>query len=286
MEVIDELDLVDVREDKVSHGASLRLREGERSRECLRAGVFFAAKVSVGETIVAIEVDTSVGVVSAEPFSTPAIVSVLALHHVVSCLEECLLDVKDAIDIEDGDYVEGDVLKQINVVLIVVDNSVQELEDDVEGHLDGDGFAGVMGTSNEHRRSLLGRLSPRLKLDQGDVATFVRLSKAGDFDVLRELFSELFDDNKGVVVGVMVTEAWDEQLVLDFVAEFGTVLHLLCQGLLPRDMFLSVSVPLHLHDQLFDLCQVAVGMCSSTKECDAGGQLGYIRQHLLYLYCV
>ena len=177
MEVIDELDLVDVREDKVSHGASLRLREGERSRECLRAGVFFAAKVSVGETIVAIEVDTSVGVVSAEPFSTPAIVSVLALHHVVSCLEECLLDVKDAIDIEDGDYVEGDVLKQINVVLIVVDNSVQELEDDVEGHLDRDSLASVVRTCDEHCRSFGCGLGSSLQLDQRNVSAFVGLAE-------------------------------------------------------------------------------------------------------------
>lgn len=136
VEVVDKLDLVDVREDEVSHRTGLWLREGEGAGEGLRARVFFAALVSVGEAIVAIEVDSSVSVVPTEPFSTPAVISVLALHHVVGSLEECLLDIEDTIDIEDRDDVEGHVFEQVNVVLVVVDDSVQELENNVEGHLD------------------------------------------------------------------------------------------------------------------------------------------------------
>ena len=54
----------------------------------------------------------------------------------VCSLEECLFNIKDTIDVEHGHDVEGHVLEQVNVVLIVVHDPVQELEDDVEGHLD------------------------------------------------------------------------------------------------------------------------------------------------------
>ena len=52
------------------------------------------------EAIVTVEVDTSVGLIAAEPLSTPGVIVVLALQNVIGRLEESLLDVKNTIDIE------------------------------------------------------------------------------------------------------------------------------------------------------------------------------------------
>ena len=62
------------------------------------------------EAIVSIEIDASVGVITAQPFATPAIISILAFHDVVRRLEECLLDVKDAIDVENRHEIQGHIL--------------------------------------------------------------------------------------------------------------------------------------------------------------------------------
>ena len=88
------------------------------------------------EPVVTVQVDTGVSVITAEPLATPRVVAVLALHHMVCSLEECLFNIEDTIDVEHGHDVEGHVFEQVNVVLIVVHDPVQELEDDVEGHLD------------------------------------------------------------------------------------------------------------------------------------------------------
>ena len=64
----------------------------------------------------------------------------------VCCLEEGLLDIEDAVDIEDGYNVNGDLLEQVSVVLVIMDNTMQEFVDNVEWHLDRNSFASVMGT--------------------------------------------------------------------------------------------------------------------------------------------
>ena len=99
VEVVHKLDLVDVLEDKVTHGTSLRLREGERSGKILSTRVFLSPKVAMGETVVTIQVNTSVSVISTEPLSTPGVVEVLSLHHMVRCLEEGLLNIEYTIHI-------------------------------------------------------------------------------------------------------------------------------------------------------------------------------------------
>ena len=195
VEVVDEFDLVDVLEDKVTHCSGLRLREGEWTGERLAAGVLLCAEVAVREAIVSVEVYSSVCVVSAEPLPSPRVILILSLHHVVGRLEEGLLDIEDAVDVEDRDDVESHVLQQINVVLIVVDHSVEELEYDIEGHLDRDCLSCVMSASHKQGWPILCGLGTRLELNQRDVTTLVCLAEAGDFDVFRELFSELLDDH-------------------------------------------------------------------------------------------
>lgn len=72
----------------------------------------------------------------------------------VSCLEEGLLDIKDTIDVQNRHDIESHVLKQVNVVLVVVENAVKELENYVEGHLNGDSLTCVMRSSEKHSRAL------------------------------------------------------------------------------------------------------------------------------------
>jgi len=111
VEIVDELDFVHICEDEVTHGSRLGLREGEWARERLRTGVLLAAEVTMREPVVTVQVDSGVGVVTAEPFASPRVIFILALHDVIGCLEEGLLDVKDAVNIKDGHDVESDVLK-------------------------------------------------------------------------------------------------------------------------------------------------------------------------------
>ena len=65
----------------------------------------------------------------------------------VCCLEEGLLDIEDAVDIEDGYNVNGDLLEQVSVVLVIMDNTMQKFVDNVEWHLNRNSFASMMGTS-------------------------------------------------------------------------------------------------------------------------------------------
>jgi hypothetical protein len=65
----------------------------------------------VRETIIAVEVDAGVGVVAAEPLSSPGVVFVLALQNVVCRLEERLLDIEDAVDVEHRHNVESNILQ-------------------------------------------------------------------------------------------------------------------------------------------------------------------------------
>ena len=88
------------------------------------------------EAIITVQIDASVSVIAAEPLATPAIISILAFHDMISRLKECLLNVKDAIDIENRHKVQSHVFKQIDIVLIVVQDSMKELKDNVERHLD------------------------------------------------------------------------------------------------------------------------------------------------------
>lgn len=71
VEVVHKFELVDVLEDEVTHGSRLWLREGEWSGEALRAWVFFSAEISMREAVVAVQINTSVCVISAEPLATP-----------------------------------------------------------------------------------------------------------------------------------------------------------------------------------------------------------------------
>ena len=65
----------------------------------------------------------------------------------VGCLEEGLLDVEDAVDVEDRHEVDGDLLEKVGVVLVIMDNAVQEFVDNVEWHLDRNSFTSMMSTS-------------------------------------------------------------------------------------------------------------------------------------------
>ena len=91
----------------------------------------------------------------------------------ISSLEERLLDIEYTVDIEHRDKVEGDILEQVNVVLIIVEHTVQEFVNDVEGHLDRDSLSCVVSACDKHGRSLLGRLRACLKFNQRDLTTFV-----------------------------------------------------------------------------------------------------------------
>ena len=85
-----------------------------------------------------------------------------------------------------------------------------------------------------------------------------------------ELFTQLVNSHKGVVVAIMIAEARNQQLVLDFVAEIFAALHPLRQGLLPGDMLLAVRVALHLHDQGAVLVTVlieGVQLCYRVVKC-------------------
>lgn len=100
------------------------------------------------ETVVAVEIYASVSFISTEPFSTPRIILILAFEHMIGSLEERLLDIKDTIDVEHGHNVESNILQQIDVVLIVVQDTVQELIHNIERHLDRDGLSRVVSTSD------------------------------------------------------------------------------------------------------------------------------------------
>ena len=71
MEVVDELDLFNVLEDEVTHRLRLWLREGERARESFRARVFLRSEITMGETVVTVEVDACIGIVTTEPLPSP-----------------------------------------------------------------------------------------------------------------------------------------------------------------------------------------------------------------------
>jgi len=111
VEVVHKFELVDVLEDEVSHGSGLWLREGEWSGEALRAWVFFSTEISMREAVVAVQINTSICVIAAEPLATPRVVSVLSLHNMIGSLEERLLDIKDSINVQDGNEVESDILE-------------------------------------------------------------------------------------------------------------------------------------------------------------------------------
>ena len=87
-------------------------------------------------------------------------------------------------------------IEQIDIVLVVVQYAVEELEDDVEGHLDGDGFASVVRSRDEHRGSLVRRLRARLQFDERDVPPLVRLPEAAHGDQRGELAVQLVDDHQ------------------------------------------------------------------------------------------
>ena len=62
------------------------------------------------------------------------------------------------------------------------------------------------------------------------------------------------------MVAVVVTEARNEQLMLDLIAELSALLHLLCQRLLPCYVFFAISITLNLHDKLLYLSKVPVSV--------------------------
>ena len=130
------------------------------------------------EAVVAIQVDSGVSVVATEPLAAPRVVVIFSLHHMVSRLEERLLNVKDAVNVENRHDVQCHVLQQVDVVLIIVDDTMEELEDDVEGHLDRDGLAGVMRTCYEYSWALFSWLRALLHFNKWNITSFICLSKA------------------------------------------------------------------------------------------------------------
>lgn len=114
----------------------------------------------------------------------------------IGSLEECLLDIKDSVNVQDWNDVESDILEQIDVVLIVVNDTVEELEDYIEWHLNRDCLTCMMSTCDEHSRTLICWLLARLKLDKRDITAFICLSEARYCDVVRELFMKLVDDDE------------------------------------------------------------------------------------------
>ena len=71
VEVVHKLNLVQVFKEEVSHCASFGLREREGTRERFTARVLSAALVSVGKTIVTVQVYTSLSVITTKPLSSP-----------------------------------------------------------------------------------------------------------------------------------------------------------------------------------------------------------------------
>ena len=107
--------------------------------------------------------------------------------------------------------------------------AMNELEQYVEGHLDGDGFAGVMTTCDENGRTILGWLVTRLKPYERNITTFITLTKASDLDYVRELLSKLLNNYHTIMVAVMVTETRNEQFMLHLITELLALHHLLCE---------------------------------------------------------
>ena len=83
----------------------------------------------------------------------------------VCSLEECLLNIEDAINIKHWHKVQGSILQQIHIEVIIVQHAVQELEYDVKRHLDGNCFPAVMGASDQNGGPVLGRLTAHLDLE-------------------------------------------------------------------------------------------------------------------------
>ena len=106
---------------------------------------------------------------------------------------------------------------------------MNELEQDVEGHLDGDGFASVMTTCDENGRTILSWLVTGLQSDKRNITTFITLTKASDLDYVRELLSKLLNNHHTIMVAVMVTETRNEQLMLHLITELLALHHLLCE---------------------------------------------------------
>lgn len=76
----------------------------------------------------------------------------------ISGLEKGLLDVEDTIDVENRHNVDGIIFEQVFVVLVIMKVSMDELKQDVEGHLDSDGFTSVMSTCDKNGRPIFGWL--------------------------------------------------------------------------------------------------------------------------------
>ena len=70
----------------------------------------------------------------------------------VSCLEEGLFDVKNAVNVQNWHKVDSVVRKEVNVELVVVNYSVKKLEDDIKWHLDRNSFTSMMSSCYEHGR--------------------------------------------------------------------------------------------------------------------------------------
>ena len=147
----------------------------------------------------------------------------------VSCLEEGLLDVKHTINVENGHNIESHVFKQVIIVIVVMEDTMKELENYVEWHLNRDSLTCMMSSSEKHSRSLTRGLCTSLKFNQRNITSFVCLTEASDCNVVWELFLQLLNDGQRVMIAVMIAKTRDEQLVLDSVVEFGAMHHLFCK---------------------------------------------------------
>jgi len=77
-----------------------------------------------------------------------------------------------------------------------VNDTVEELENDIEWHLNRDRLTCMVSTCDKHSRALICWFFASLKLDKGDITAFIRLSKARNSDVVRELFVQLVDEDE------------------------------------------------------------------------------------------
>lgn len=206
-----------------------------RSGKGIAAGVVSGTLVE-GEPIVTVDVNTAAGDVLAEPGAAPLKVVVLPLHDELTGPSVLILDVVETINVHNWDELERVVLEQLEVLLVSVHGGVEHLEEDVEAHLDRDGFSGMVGTCEEHAGSLRVRLGTHLKSDKGDVAALIGLSDRTNGNDIWELGLELLDEAQNVVVHQVDPETRDQSLQLDLVVPLFVVGELLVEGFFERNM--------------------------------------------------
>jgi len=167
MEIVDEFNLVFMSNQEVSDCTSFRLTERMSSSVVtstrIGTGSFL---LGPGNSIVAVEVNSEVSIITTisimsiyvscccHALRRPVGVHVLSLEQHLSGLLEVFLDDSNSVDVDYGYYVINVLYEHVNVILPVVDVAVEELEDGVEGHLDGSQLSRMVCSSDHDRRLL------------------------------------------------------------------------------------------------------------------------------------